>query len=357
MVMLDQDICKELAENANKICAPGKGILASDESTGTIGKRFASIGVENNEENRAFYRSLLYTAKGIGQYISGAIVFEETLFQKSPEGVMMTDLMKAEDILPGIKVDKGVVELWGTDGEKATQGLDGLAKRCQEYYAGGARFAKWRAVLSIDPKNGKPTQLSIDETAHTLARYASICQSERLVPIVEPEILSDGDHDITVCAEITERVLAACFKALADHHVFLEGCLLKPNMVTPGSDGPKVSNEDIGFMTVRTLKRTVPPALVGVTFLSGGQSEEDASLNLNEMNKLGPHPWSLTFSYGRALQASCLKAWSGKPENKEEAQKVLLARCKANSEAQLGTYTGSTDGSGTESLYVKNYSY
>jgi len=357
-IALDQEICKELVENANKIASAGKGILAADESTGTIAKRFQAIEVENTEENRAFYRSLLFTAKGLGEYISGAILFEETLYQKNAEGVMMTDLLKAEGILPGIKVDKGLVDLWGTDGEKATQGLDGLAKRCQEYYAAGARFAKWRAVLSIDPKTGKPSQLNIDETAHTLARYASICQSEKLVPIVEPEILSDGAHSIEVCAEVTERVLAATFKALADHHVLLEGCLLKPNMVTPGSDGPKVDNATIGYMTVRTLRRTVPPALVGVTFLSGGQSEEEASLNLNAMNAndLGK-PWKLTFSYGRALQASTLKAWAGVAENKGKAQEVLMARAKANSEAQLGKYGGSADGSGKESLYVKNYVY
>jgi len=360
MVVLDQAICKELVENANYICSPGKGILAADESTGTIAKRFQGIGVENTEENRAFYRSLLFTSKGLGEYISGAILFEETLYQKSPDGTLMTDLLKAEKILPGIKVDKGLVDLWGTDGEKATQGLDGLAKRCQEYYAAGARFAKWRAVLSIDAKTGKPSQLSIDETAHTLARYASICQSEKLVPIVEPEILADGDHDIQASADITEKVLAATFKALADHHVLLEGCLLKPNMVTPGSDGPKATNEEIGFMTVRTMMRTCPPALVGITFLSGGQSEEDASLNLNEMNKLQSRvgmPWKMTFSYGRALQASTLKAWGGKPENKAAAQEVLMTRAKAHSQAQLGTYGGSADGAGKESLYVKNYVY
>lgn len=358
MVKIDQDIAKELVETANKVAFPGKGILAADESTGTIAKRFTTYNIENTEENRAFYRALLFSTKGVGKYISGAILFEETLYQKSPEGVLMTDLLKAEGIVPGIKVDKGLVDMWGTDGEKATQGLDGLAKRCQDYYKAGARFAKWRCVLVIDPKTGKPSQLSIDETAHTLARYATICQENRIVPIVEPEIMQDGDHPIELAAEITEKVLAATFKALADHHVLLEGCLLKPNMVTPGSEYPNWSTPDIAYMTVRTLQRTVPPALVGVMFLSGGQSEEDASLNLNAMNALQTKkPWVLSFSYGRALQASVLKAWQGKPENKEAAQAALMARAKANGEASLGKYEGSKDGSGKDSLFVKGYVY
>jgi len=236
--------------------------------------------------------------------------------------------------------------------------LDGLAKRCQDYYKAGARFAKWRCVLVIDQKTGKPSQLSIDETAHTLARYATICQENRIVPIVEPEIMQDGEHSIEVAAEITEKVLAATFKALADHHVLLEGCLLKPNMVTPGSENPNWNTPDIAYMTVRTLQRTCPPALVGVMFLSGGQSEEDASLNLNAMNALQTKkPWALSFSYGRALQASVLKAWQGKPENKGAAQAALMARAKANGEAALGKYAGSKDGSGKESLFVKGYVY
>jgi len=357
-VKLDQDICKELVETANAVAAAGKGILAADESTGTIGKRFDGIGVENTEENRAFYRGLLFTTKGVGEYISGAILYEETLYQKSPEGVPMVDLLKAENIIPGIKVDKGLVPMWGTDGEQSTTGLDGLGKRCQEYYKAGARFAKWRAVLSIDPANGKPSDLSIQETAHTLARYASICQENRIVPIVEPEILTDGKHDITVSAAVTEKVLAAVFKALADHHVLLEGCLLKPNMVTGGSEGPKASATDIAALTVRTLARTVPPALVGVMFLSGGQSEEEAAVNLNAMNAMDARkPWVLSFSYGRALQATVLKTWGGKPENKAKAQAILTERAKANSEAQLGKYAGSSDPMANESLFVKGYVY
>eukprot|EP00386_Alphamonas_edax_P004064 GDKI01012673.1.p2 GENE.GDKI01012673.1~~GDKI01012673.1.p2 ORF type:complete len:384 (-),score=164.20 GDKI01012673.1:260-1411(-) len=358
MSRISQDLAKELSENARAIAAAGKGILAADESTGTIKKRFDSIGVENTEENRAAYRELLFKTKGVGKYISGCILFEETLYQKTASGEAMVDLLKAEGIIPGIKVDKGLVPLPLSDGETSTLGLDGLGKRCQDYYNAGARFAKWRAVLTIDRKTGKPSNLSVQETAHTLARYAAICQENRLVPIVEPEILTDGDHDIEHCAEVTERVLSAVFKALADHHVLLEGCLLKPNMVTPGSDCPKKATaEEIAFFTVRTLRRTVPPALVGVTFLSGGQSEEEASLNLNAMNQQ-QNPWALTFSYGRALQASVLKTWSGKPENVAQAQVVLMERAKANGEAQLGKYKGGAGGAAAAgSLYEKKYVY
>eukprot|EP01053_Blabericola_migrator_P012358 Blabericola_migrator_1__12357@NODE_774_length_6567_cov_442_935846_g550_i0_p3_GENE_NODE_774_length_6567_cov_442_935846_g550_i0NODE_774_length_6567_cov_442_935846_g550_i0_p3_ORF_typecomplete_len357_score102_37Glycolytic/PF00274_19/3_4e144PEP_mutase/PF13714_6/0_17_NODE_774_length_6567_cov_442_935846_g550_i0481118 len=350
-----QELAKELSENARKIASPGKGILAADESTGTIKKRFDSIGVENTEANRAAYRKLLFTTKGVGQYISGAILYEETLFQET-EGGKMVEFLAAEGIIPGIKVDMGLKTLPGTDSEKTTQGLDGLAERCKRYYEAGARFAKWRAVLEIDESKNKPSQLSIKETAHSLARYAAICQENRLVPIVEPEILTDGAHTIQHCAKVTETVLAEVFKALNDHHVLLEGCLLKPNMVTTGAQsGEKTTCNDVAFYTVRTLRRTVPPALVGVMFLSGGQSEEDASLNLNAMNKDQTHPWVLSFSYGRALQASVLKAWQGKPENTEAAQKALMERAAANGQAQLGKYEGGV--SSTGSLYEKGYVY
>uniref|UniRef100_A0A7S1FSL4 Fructose-bisphosphate aldolase n=1 Tax=Corethron hystrix TaxID=216773 RepID=A0A7S1FSL4_9STRA len=364
MVLMTQDVARELVQTATAIASPGKGILAADESTGTIKKRFDSVNVENTEANRSFYRGMLFTTEGLGEYISGAILFEETLFQNAPCGTPMVDLMKKAGIIPGIKVDKGIVELWGVEGEGATTGLDGLAARCAKYYQQGARFAKWRAVLKIDQATGKPSDLSIQETAHSLARYASICQSERIVPIVEPEILQDGSHGIEVAAAVTEKVLAAVFKALHDHHVLLEGCLLKPNMVTPGSDCPNWNSDEIASLTVRTLQRTVPPALCGVTFLSGGQSEEDASLNLNGMNALRTiesmgkrMPWALTFSYGRALQASVLKAWAGNPENKKAAQGVLMQRAKANSEAERGIYKGSVNGEGKESLFVKGYVY
>ncbi|KAF4682065.1 hypothetical protein FOZ60_011195 [Perkinsus olseni] len=350
----------ELIQTANAICTPGKGILAADESTGTIKKRFDAAGIENTEEHRAAYRSLLFTAPDAGKYVSGAILFEETLFQKNAEGVPMVDLLKKQGIIPGIKVDKGLVQLAGTDGETATQGLDGLAERCQKYYEQGARFAKWRTVLKIDEAKQMPSQLSIEETAHTLARYATICQANGLVPIVEPEILTDGTHTIETSAYVTERVLSAVFKALNDQHVLLEGCLLKPNMVTAGVDCPeRPTAQKIAELTVRTLARTVPPALVGVTFLSGGQSEEDASVNLSAMNQLPKErrPWALTFSYGRALQASAIKTWSGKEENTKAAQEAFLVRAKANSEAQLGKYQGSGDESAKKSLYVKNYVY
>lgn len=348
----------ELMATAKKIASPGKGILAMDESNATCGKRLDSIGVENTEDNRRAYRQLLCTAPGLGEYISGAILFEETLYQSGTNGKTMVQMLEENGIIPGIKVDKGLIPLPLSDGETSTLGLDGLGKRCADYYNAGARFAKWRAVLTIDRKTGKPSNLSIQETAHTLARYAAICQENRLVPIVEPEILTDGDHDVEHCADVTERVLSAVFKALADHHVLLEGCLLKPNMVTPGSDcTKKATAEEIAFFTVRTLRRTVPPALVGVTFLSGGQSEEDASVNLNAMNQQ-PNPWALTFSYGRALQASVLKAWCGKPENVAKAQVVLMERAKANGEAQLGKYKGGAGGAAASgSLYEKKYVY
>ncbi|KAL5974571.1 Fructose-bisphosphate aldolase 1 [Asimina triloba] len=348
----------ELIANAAYIGTPGKGILAADESTGTIGKRLSSINVENVETNRRALRELLFCTPGALQYISGVILFEETLYQKTASGKPFVEVLKEGGVLPGIKVDKGTVELVGTNGETTTQGHDGLGQRCQQYYAAGARFAKWRAVLKIGPN--EPSQLAIDVNAQGLARYAIICQENGLVPIVEPEILIDGPHDINKCADVTERVLAACYKALNEHHVLLEGSLLKPNMVTPGSDAKKVAPEVIAEYTVRALQRTVPPAVPAIVFLSGGQSEEEATINLNAMNKLpGKKPWSLSFSFGRALQQSTLKTWAGKEENIQKAQAVFLSRCKANSEATLGTYKGDAakvEGA-SESLHVKDYKY
>uniref|UniRef100_A0A0C9RQV8 Fructose-bisphosphate aldolase n=1 Tax=Wollemia nobilis TaxID=56998 RepID=A0A0C9RQV8_9CONI len=348
---------EELIKTAKYIATPGKGILAADESTGTIGKRLASISVENVEANRQALRQLLFTSPGALQYISGVILFEETLYQKTVGGKPFVDVLQEGGVIPGIKVDKGTVELAGTNGETTTQGLDGLAQRCQQYYKAGARFAKWRAVLKIGP--AEPSELSIQQNAHGLARYAIICQENGLVPIVEPEILTDGPHDIKKCAEVTEKVLAACYKALNDHHVLLEGTLLKPNMVTPGSDGPQVPPEVIAEYTVKALQRTVPVAVPGIVFLSGGQSEEQATLNLNAMNKLDTiKPWTLSFSFGRALQQSTLKTWAGKKENEEAAQKAFLVRCKANSESTLGKYGGGSGaGAASESLHVKDYKY
>jgi fructose-bisphosphate aldolase class I len=347
---------EELIKNAAKICRPGHGILAADESTGTIGSRFKGINVENNEENRRAYRELLFTTPGLNQYISGVILFEETLYQKQKDGTPFIDLLNKLDIVMGIKVDKGVADL-GTNKESATQGLDDLGKRCAKYYADGCRFAKWRAVLRIDTVNGQPTEKSIRENSHGLARYAVICQENGLVPIIEPEILCDGVHTIDQCVDASERVFAGVVKECQDQGVLWEGSLLKPNMITPGTEcTTKVSSTEIGWKTVRTLQRTLPSACPGVCFLSGGQSEEEASVNLNAMNKLETKkPWNLTFSYGRALQYSCLRAWVGKHENVEAAQKVLLQMAKNNSEATLGKFVG---GKGShESLHVKDYVY
>ncbi|KAI3845030.1 hypothetical protein MKX03_019049 [Papaver bracteatum] len=347
----------ELIKNAKYIATPGKGILAADESTGTIGKRLSSINVENIEANRQALRELLFTSPNALSYLSGVILFEETLYQKTSDGKPFVEVLQENNVIPGIKVDKGTVDISGTNGETTTQGFDSLGARCAQYYKAGARFAKWRAVLKIGPT--EPSELSIQQNAQGLARYAIICQENGLVPIVEPEILTDGSHDIKKCAAVTETVLAACYKALNDHHVLLEGTLLKPNMVTPGSDSPKVTPEEIAEYTVTALRRTVPPAVPGIVFLSGGQSEEQATVNLNAMNKLDVlKPWTLSFSFGRALQSSTLKTWAGKEENVGKAQDNFLQRCKANSEATLGTYAGS-DGSGlaSESLYVKGYKY
>lgn len=352
----------ELVQTARAIAVPGKGILAADESTGTIGKRLGSIGVENNLENRINYRSLLFTTKGLGKYISGAICFEETLLgQSNVEGKSMVDLLKAENIIPGIKVDKGAQPLYGTDGETVTQGITSLAQRCKQYYEAGARFAKWRAILHISD-SGSPSQLAIDQNATTLARYAAICQSQGLVPIVEPEVLMDGTHNLELAAIVTERVQAAVVKAMSDHHVILEGALLKPNMVRQGSECKEICTaENIAQATVRVLQHTIPPALPGVLFLSGGMSEEFATQCLNKMNSmnLGARPWSLSFSFGRALQQSCLKAWQGKAENVEAAQKELLLRAKCNAFATLGKYKGegTTSAAAIDSLHIQNYKY
>jgi fructose-bisphosphate aldolase class I len=351
----------ELVANAAFIASSGKGILAADESTGTIGNRFYGIEVENTEENRRKYRQLLFKTKGIEKYISGVILYEETLYQKSDDGTNFVDMMKAKGILTGIKVDKGIKPLAGTNGECVTQGMDDLDARCAKYYAQGARFAKWRAVLHIkDTIGATPSNISIIENANTLARYASICQQNGLVPIVEPEVLMDGDFSIEVAAAATEKVLAACFKALSDHRVMLEGVLLKPNMVRTGSEAAvQATPEEIALATLRVLQHTVPPAVPGITFLSGGMSEEEASLSLSRINNApGPRPWSLTFSYGRALQQSCLKAWKGADENIPAAQAVLLMRAEANSLAQQGKYTGGVGGDAANaSTFVKGYVY
>lgn len=347
----------ELRKIAAAIVAPGKGILAADESTGTMGKRLAAINVENVEENRRQYRQLLFGAgKELSKHISGVILFHETFYQKADDGTPFVKLLNDNNIIPGIKVDKGVVSLAGTDAESTTQGLDGLGERCKQYAKDGAKFAKWRCVLKIGPN--EPSRLALIENANVLARYACICQQNGLVPIVEPEVLPDGDHDLVMAQRVTEEVLSFTYKALADHHIFLEGTLLKPNMVTAGqSCSKKYTPETVAAATVQALQRTVPCAVPGITFLSGGQSEADATVNLNAINQVqGKRPWALTFSYGRALQASVLAAWGGKPENLKTAQAELFKLAEANGLAAMGQFTGGAD-LANQSLFVADHKY
>jgi fructose-bisphosphate aldolase class I len=351
---------EELKKIANAIVAPGKGILAADESVSTMGKRLADIGVENTDENRRQYRQLLFTCDAeMEKSISGVILFHETVYQKDDNGVPFVKLIQNKGILPGIKVDAGVVNLLGSEGEGTTQGLDDLDKRCAQYKKDGCQFAKWRSVLKIGKNT--PSYQAILENANVLARYASICQANGLVPIVEPEVLPDGDHDLDRAQKVTETVLAFCYKALNDHHVFLEGTLLKPNMVTAGqSCATKYTPAEVAHATVTALQRTLPVSVPGVTFLSGGQSEEDASVHLNAINQHpGKRPWALTFSYGRALQASALRAWAGKKENIKAGQDEFLKRAKANSESSLGKYTpGSVVGfAAAADLFIKDHKY
>merc|ERR1711871_818891 len=315
---------------------------------------------ENTEENRMIWRNLLFTTEGIGEYISGAILFEETLYQSDPSGKPFVDVLKGNGIIPGIKVDTGLKPLLGGgEGEKWCTGLDSLSDRCAKYYEQGARFAKWRTALQINVENGCPTDLAIDVASQDLARYARICQETGLVPIVEPEILIDGDHDIATTARVQERVLTTAYAKLQDNGVLLEGSLLKPSMTVPGVECPDKSDPaTIAKMTVQTLDRSLPPAMPGVTFLSGGISEEDSSIYLNEINKLPRKgAFALTFSFSRALQSSCAKIWAGKEENYKAAQDQLYARAKANSEASLGKYVPCSQPSVEESLFVKNYAY
>ena len=345
-----------LKETARKLATPGKGILAVDESTNTCGKRLSSIGVENTEENRQAYRGMLFTTEGLGKYISGAILFEETLFQDHADGESMVAKLEKQGIIPGIKVDKGLKPLVGAlEHETYCSGLDGLTERASDYYARGARFAKWRAVLQIT-KDG-PSDLAIKENAWGLARYARSVQEAGLVPIIEPEILMDGDHDILTTSEIQEKVIKEVYFACQQNGVYLEGTLLKPSMTVPGADNESKSDpKNVALATVTTLLRSVPAAVPGIVFLSGGLSEEEASLYLNEMNLLGADkPWNLSFSYGRALQHSALRAWGG--SNIEAGQKFVLARAQANSEASKGLYVLGSQPSSDEKLFVAGYTY
>ncbi|XP_034024786.1 fructose-bisphosphate aldolase C-A [Thalassophryne amazonica] len=343
---------KDLHDTALHIVSPGKGILAADESVGSMAKRLAQVGVENTEENRRQYRQILFSADDrINSCISGIIFFHETLYQHSDKGTPFVKMIRDRGILVGVKVDKGVVPLPGTCGETTTQGLDGLGERCAQYKKDGAIFAKWRCVLKISDSN--PSALAIKENANVLARYSSICQQHGIVPIIEPEVLPDGDHDLKRCQYVTEKVLAAVYKAMSDHHVYLEGTLLKPNMVTPGhSCSTKYSPEEVAMATVNALRRTVPPAVTGVAFLSGGQSEEEASVHLNAINNCPlSKPWIMSFSFGRALQASALRAWRGHKENEKVATEQFIKRAEANSLACQGKYNGS-DNSGETAQHI-----
>jgi fructose-bisphosphate aldolase class I len=328
---------QDLHETARAIVAEGKGILAADESDGTIKKRFDSIGVESTEETRRAYRDLLFTTEGVEEYISGVILFDETIRQRSADGTPFPQLLESKGIIPGIKVDKGAKPLALAEGETVTEGLDGLRGRLEEYRELGARFTKWRAVITID--KGIPSEYCIWTNAHALARYAALSQEAGLVPIVEPEVLMDGDHTIERSFEVTSRTLHAVFTELRDQRVQPEGMLLKPNMVLSGYECPdQASHEEVAAETIRCFRRHVPAAVPGVVFLSGGQSDEVATANLNAMNAMGEHPWQLSFSYGRALQAPALKAWGGKEENVEAAQRAYYHRAKMNSAARTGMY-------------------
>ena len=329
----------ELAATIAKLVAPGKGILAADESGPTITKRFGALGIESTEETRRRYRTLLFTTPGAAEFLSGIILFEETLGQRDNDGTPLPEVLTRQGILVGIKVDKGTTPLPNAPGDLITQGLDGLAERLQTYRAQGARFAKWREVYGITDRN--PTALGIKANAEVLARYAAICQQEGIVPIVEPEVLLDGDHSIERCHEVTESVLHAVFDALHDHKVSLDAMVLKPSMVLPGNkNGAKVTPEQIAAATLEVLRRTVPATVPTINFLSGGQTPEGATANLNAMNAMYPHaPWVVSFSYARALQDPAMSAWAGLDANVPTAQKAFYRRVKMNSLARAGKWS------------------
>ncbi|MDO9125474.1 MAG: class I fructose-bisphosphate aldolase [Parvibaculum sp.] len=323
---------------AQAMVAPGKGILAADESSGTIKKRFDGINVESTADTRRDYREMLFrTDEAMQKYISGVILYDETIRQKAKDGTPLVDLIKKAGAIPGIKVDAGAKDMPGFPGEKITEGLDGLGERLAEYYDLGARFAKWRAVIDI--AGGIPTRTCLKANAEALARYAALCQQAKIVPIVEPEVLMDGGHDVDRCFDVTEETLRILFDRLGAHRVNLEGTILKPNMVISGKKcGKQAGVEEVAEKTIACFKRTVPAAIPGIVFLSGGQSDENATAHLNAMNAIGGFPWKMSFSYGRALQAAPLKAWSGKPENVPAGQKAFLHRAKMNGLAALGDW-------------------
>jgi fructose-bisphosphate aldolase, class I len=327
----------ELHETAKALVAEGKGILAADESTGTIKKRFDSIDVESTEENRRAYRDLLFTTEGAEEFISGVILYDETIRQSSADGTPFPKLLESKGIIPGIKVDTGAKPLALTDGETITEGLDGLRDRLNEYRELGARFAKWRATYSVG--DGKPSEYCVWTNAHALARYAALCQEAGIVPIVEPEVLMDGGHTIEGASKATGRVLQAVYTELHDQRLDLYGTLLKPNMVLSGYDASnRAGVDEVAEATLDVLRRHVPAAVPGIVFLSGGQTDEDSTAHLNAMNARGPHPWQLSFSYGRALQAPALKAWGGKEENIQAGQRAYYHRAKMNGAARTGMY-------------------
>jgi fructose-bisphosphate aldolase, class I len=333
---------KTLQETARALVAPGKGILAADESHATIGRRFEPLGIANSEENRRHYRQMLLTTKGIGEFISGVILFDETIRQATDDGRPFVDVLGHEGIIPGIKVDRGAKLLTGgAPGEQVTEGLDGLRERLAEYKKLGARFAKWRAVIAIGDDARTPTRLALEANAAALARYAALCQEAEIVPIVEPEVLMDGGHTIERCFEVTEATLHTVFHAIWEHQVVLEEMLLKPSMVLPGAASARpASVEAVAEATVRCLRRTVPAAVPGIVFLSGGQSDERATAHLNAMNRLpGPAPWPLSFSFARALQAAPLARWGGDAMRVDEGQRAFRHRARCNSAARAGAYT------------------
>src|SRR5882724_72538 len=327
----------DLQATMEALVQKGKGLLAADESSPTIAKRFKAIGVESTEENRRAYRQLLLATPGVGEFISGVILYEETLGQRADDGTPLPQLAARQGIVPGIKVDAGKVPLAHAPGDEITQGLDGLAQRLAGYKAMGARFTKWRAVYNVSAT--LPSRLAIEANAEALARYAAICQEQGFVPIVEPEVLMDGNHTIDRCAEVTEAVLLEVFEALHRHRLVLEHTLLKPSMVVPGKEqAQKATPAQVAAWTIQVLKRTVPAAVPGIFFLSGGQTPAEATANLDAMNRLGALPWQLSFSYGRALQDPAMKAWKGQAANARTTQNALLKRARLNGAAREGKY-------------------
>jgi len=336
---------QELGSVARAMVAKGKGILAADESTPTIKKRFDTINTPSTEKNRRTYRGLLFTTPGAAEFISGVILFDETLRQAKDDGTPFSKVLSRQGVFPGIKVDKGAKVLAGFSDEKVTEGLDGLRDRLLEYRDLGAKFAKWRAVITID--HAIPSHTCIHANAHALARYAALCQEVGLVPIVEPEVLMDGKHTIERCEKVTTYTLKTVYSELIDHNVFLEGTLLKPNMVLSGKECPEQADvNEVADATIRTLRRTVPSAVPGIVFLSGGQSSILATQHLNAMNTKGPFPWELSFSYGRALQEDALKAWGGEDGNITASQEALYHRAKCNGAARYGKYTAEMEAAG-----------